>query len=436
MNSKILDVYVLDTLVGHLVDDDNKYVFTYLPDVSEEYLVSLTMPVRPESYVWTRGLFPFFMQNLPEGFQKQVIRERLGAHADVSDWGMLALTGRMPIGRVRVVPTGMPLAANDIHLDMSAVLASPDSQSILLQHLNEGVLEGISGVMPKAMHETDKATLWTDDYILKTGTEDIPGLAINEYLCLEVARRAGLDVPKTVLSDDGKVLAVARFDRREGKPVAVEDFCSLSALDPVHKYKGTIEGIAALHREYVSPENRQHSARKLYRLMLLNCAIHNGDAHLKNYTLVYTTPDDAVLAPSYDLVTTSAYPAMDDMPALSLQGRRVWWSGKQMRLLASTRMTLTASEKDEAQEAIIAAIDATMPYLVEMADRYPFFRDTGKRMAVEWESGKLDIQESAKKRAQKDKSALERLKLSDDNNNKKSSRSYVNPAGGFSHKER
>ncbi|SFN90831.1 serine/threonine-protein kinase HipA [Formivibrio citricus] len=436
MKGAVLDVYVLDTLVGHLVDDFDQYVFTYLHGVPEDYLVSLTMPVRAESYVWKRGLFPFFMQNLPEGFQKQVIRERLGPHADVSDWGMLALTGRMPIGRVRVVPAGMPLSTNDVHLDMSAVLASEDSQSVLLKHLNDGVLEGISGVMPKAMHETDKATLWTDDYILKTGTEDIPGLAINEYLCLEVARNAGLDVPKTVLSEDGKVLAVARFDRRDGQPVAVEDFCSLSALDPVHKYKGSIEEITHLHTAYVSARNRQRSARQLYRLMLLNYALHNGDAHLKNYALVYTHPDDAVLAPVYDLVTTSAYPAMDDMPALTLQGRKVWWAGKQMRLLASNRMTLTAAEKDEAQAAIIAAIDATLPLLGEMAERYPYFRETAKRMAIEWESGKLDIQENARKRLQKDKTILEKLKLSDEANPKKAPRSYANPAGGFSHKER
>jgi serine/threonine-protein kinase HipA len=436
MNGDMLDVYVLDTLIGHLVDEGNQYVFTYLPGVPAEYLVSLTMPVRAESYVWSRGLFPFFMQNLPEGFQKQAIRERLGPHADVSDWGMLALTGWMPVGRVRVVPAGMALESRDVHLDMAAVLASADSQSTLLRHLDGGVLEGISGVMPKAMHETDKATLWTEDYILKTGTEELPGLAINEYLCLEVARNAGLDVPKTRLSDDGKVLAVARFDRCDGRPVAVEDFCSLSALDPVHKYKGTIEAIAALHSEYVAPENRQRSAGQLYRLMLLNYAIHNGDAHLKNYALVYTTQDDARLAPVYDLVSTSAYPAMDDMPALSLQGRKVWWVGKQMRLLASTRLTLTAAEKDEAERAIFAAIDATMPQLAEMAERYPFFRDVGKRMAIEWASGKQDIQENAKKRAQKDKGILEALKLSDDKGSKKPSRNYANPAGGFSHKER
>ena len=77
MKGAALDVFVLDTLVGHLVDDFDRYVFTYLPGVPAEYLVSLTMPVRAESYVWKRGLFPFFMQNLPEGFQKQVIRERL-----------------------------------------------------------------------------------------------------------------------------------------------------------------------------------------------------------------------------------------------------------------------------------------------------------------------------------------------------------------------
>jgi serine/threonine-protein kinase HipA len=39
--------------------------------------------------VWQRSLFPFFQQNLPEGYKKEVIRQRLYPHADVTDWGLL-----------------------------------------------------------------------------------------------------------------------------------------------------------------------------------------------------------------------------------------------------------------------------------------------------------------------------------------------------------
>jgi serine/threonine-protein kinase HipA len=411
--TKRLDVYVLDHHVGWLSDEGDRYVFSYLPDTAAAYLVSLTMPVRAESYIWQRGLFPFFQQNLPEGYKKDVIRQKLGPHADVSDWGLLALTGKLSIGRVRVVPSGMPLTNTLQNLDMSQILASPDSQASLLNYLNEGVLEGISGVMPKVMKESDKATVWTDDFILKTGTPGIPGLAINEYLCLEVARAAGLDVPETALSDDGQVLAVARFDRRDGVRVALEDFCSIKALDPVNKYKASLEEIAKLHNEYVAPKHRQTSARQLYRMLLLNYALHNGDAHLKNFSLIYSTPDDAVMAPVYDVVTTSAYPNMDDMPALTLLGKKAWWMGKALRQFAANRLSLTQKERDEAEHAIVQAIDYILPMIVQMIEKYPFFRETGKRMMIEWASGKIDITEGAKKRLGKKTDVLEEMKLSD-----------------------
>ncbi len=414
-----LDVYVLDQHVGWLSDEGDRYVFSYLPDTPSAYLVSLTMPVRAESYVWQRGLFPFFQQNLPEGYKKEVIRQRLGPHADVSDWGLLALTGKLSIGRVRVVPSGMPLLNTVQNLDMAQILSSPDSQARLLDYLNEGVLEGISGVMPKAMKEGDKATVWTGDFILKTGVPgtdnraSLVGLAINEYLCLEVARAADLNVPETALSEDGQVLAVARFDRRDGVHIAVEDFCSIKALDPVNKYKASLEEIAQLHTEYVSPQNRQESANQLYRLLLLNYALHNGDAHLKNFALTYSSPDDAVIAPVYDVVTTSAYPNIDDMPALTLQGKKMWWMGKTLRQFASSRLSLTKREVDEAERAIVKGIDKVFPLLVQMMEKYPFFRETGKRMMLEWSCGKTDITEGAKKRIGNTKEVLEEMKLSD-----------------------
>lgn len=421
--SKLLDVYVLDRMAGVLSDQGQHYVFNYLPDTPPNYLVSLTMPVRLESYMWQRSLFPFFQQNLPEGFKKDVIRQRLGPHADVTDWGLLALTGQNVIGRVRVVPHGTTITSSLSHIEVATILASADSQSSLLRYLNEGVLEGISGVMPKVLNSSSnaKATVWTDQLILKTGTQEIPGLAINEYLCLEVARAAGLDVPQTALSDDGQVLAIERFDRQHGQQFALEDFCAIAALDPVNKYKCSLERLVDLHNEYVVSTRRQESAKQLYTLILLNYALHNGDAHLKNFALVYTHYDDAFLAPIYDVVTTSAYPHLEDKPALSLQGKKAWWMGKQLRLLGTTRLSLLARDLDEAELKIQLAIDQVTPLVSAMIERYSYFRETGKRMLVEWSAGKQDITAAAKKRVKAEATVLDDFKLSDVKTRKKKS---------------
>ena len=119
---------------------------------------------------------------------------------------------------------------------MSTLLATSGSREHLLRYLTAGIIDGVSGVMPKTL--TEKTTAALGEYIVKTGPTNYPGLAINEYLCLEVARRAGLTVPAAELSRDGQVLVVRRFDRpKSGEWLAVEDFCALKGLDPVSKLR-------------------------------------------------------------------------------------------------------------------------------------------------------------------------------------------------------
>src|SRR5258708_39948535 len=77
---------------------------------------------------------------------------------------------------------------------------------------------------------------------------------------------------------------------------------------------------------------------KLFTLMVLNCALRNGDAHLKNFGIVY---DDVLgelrLAPVYDLVTTSVYLAKDSL-ALTLNGTTHWPAAKELKKLGEIRV--------------------------------------------------------------------------------------------------
>src|ERR1700678_1703251 len=293
MASALLDVYVKERLVGLLgPTDGGAYAFNYLPGTPPEDLVSLTMPVRFESYIWRRGLPPFFLMNLPEGFQKDLVRAKLGPHAEVTDPGLLALTGSRTIGRVRVLPQGQPLTHATDQLSLSTLLATSGSREHLLRYLKSGITDGVSGVMPKTL--TERITAALGEYIVKTGPANYPGLAVNEYLCLKAARRAGLAVPAAELSRDGQVLVVRRFDRPDsGEWLAVEDFCALKGLDPVSKYAGSLEDLAKLLLTYVRGERQGENAVKLYTLLILNYAVRNADAHLKNFALTYTSPWDA-----------------------------------------------------------------------------------------------------------------------------------------------
>lgn len=393
----LLDVYVNDRRVGTLGPiGGGAYAFTYLPDVPAGDFVSLTMPVQLESYRWTRGLPPFFLMNLPEGYQKDILRTKLGPHADVTDVGLLALTGRRTIGRVRVLPKGQSLARATDDLELATLLATPDSRDHLLKYLGDTLGEGVSGVMPKTL--AMKATAIADGYLLKTGPADLPGLAINEFLCLQVARRAkGLLVPDAQLSRDGQVIAIRRFDRPDdGKCVGVEDFCALKGIDPIEKYRSSLEEVARLLTTYVTPQNAPDSALRLFKLWCLNYALRNADAHLKNYALTYTSRADVALAPVYDIVTVTAYPQFaDDVPALTLAGRKVWRVGKALQQAGAGRLSLSMNQMSQCVGDVAAAIEATAPDVREYANDYPEFREVAKRLLAAWEVGVLDLSPKA-----------------------------------------
>lgn len=441
MTPSALDVHVNDRHVGTLVQEAGNLVFTYLPDTPPECLVSLLMPVRAQSYVW-KGLHPVFLMNLPEGYKKDRIRQVLGPHADVSDLGLLALTGANSIGRIRVVPHGVRPDALHLKTDVAGLLASTDSRRNLLRLMDEDVTEGVSGVMPKRLAFPEgRATVRTDDYILKTGFDDIPWLSLNEYLCLEVARAAKLEVPQTRISDDGQVLAIGRFDSgADGGRIATEDFCALKGLDPVDKYRrGSLEDLAKLCKIYLAPEIRKDSLRRLHRLLLLNHALRNADAHLKNFSLIYSRADDARLAPVYDVVTVTIYPRYrENLPALPLRGKRVWASGKLLADYGAAWLGLDAEDLRDGVTAIRQAVEQVLPRVDAFANRFPGFRETAKQMVDAWAEGLGDIAPDARPgRSQavalRGQTALSDLREAEPLREKNP---YRNPDGAFGHKAR
>jgi serine/threonine-protein kinase HipA len=434
-----LDAYVSGTRVGVLTSTpEGLYVFTYLPETPPEKLVSLTMPVRAESYKWGRGgLHPFFQMNLPEGTKKALLQEKLGSLTAVTDFGLLALTGQRTIGRVHCVPQGQTLQTVQDDLQVATLLASPNAQELLMEHLEKGITEGVSGVMPKLLRN-DKTTTATDEYIVKTGRPDLPGLAINEYLCLSAARRCDLHVPEIELSADGNVLAIRRFDRMaDSGELAVEDFCSLQGLGPESKYSGSLENIAARLKDYVPPERFHNNATRLFKLLLLNYSIHNADAHLKNFALIYTTPDDVELAPVYDILTVTAYGEYAKaIPGLTLEGKKDWACGKSLHKFATQRLNLSSQIRAEALASVTNSLQATFPEIQAFAEKFPHFRETAKRMVDAWEIGINGIQPTASARVPPPGEVRASLGMSDPNPTSKSPNPYANPDGAFSHKAR
>jgi serine/threonine-protein kinase HipA len=75
-----LSVYVLGREVAVVESvGDFRSVLNYIANIATDDFVSLTMPVRTESYTWDDQLPPVLQMNLPEGYLRQVLQEQFGA---------------------------------------------------------------------------------------------------------------------------------------------------------------------------------------------------------------------------------------------------------------------------------------------------------------------------------------------------------------------
>lgn len=81
---------------------------------------------------------------------------------------------------------------------------------------------------------------------------------------------------------------------------------------------------------FCPPEHVPGSLAQVFATVSLSCIVGNGDAHLKNFGLLYSDPlqRDARLAPAYDIVNTTAY-IPDDVLALDLAGNKSLFASRQ-----------------------------------------------------------------------------------------------------------
>ncbi|WP_258232689.1 HipA N-terminal domain-containing protein [Pseudomonas brassicacearum] len=123
----ILDVHVSGKTVAKLYRERDEYVLKYLPGTAAADFVSLALPVREEPWRWPRDLFPFFRQNLPEGYLLGVIREEFGALLDGTGLSLLAVIGGAGVGRVTVTPEGIMLGVEMEPLEIDHLLTAENT---------------------------------------------------------------------------------------------------------------------------------------------------------------------------------------------------------------------------------------------------------------------------------------------------------------------
>jgi serine/threonine-protein kinase HipA len=199
----------------------------------------------------------------------------------------------------------------------------------------------ISGVQPKlsVIHDRKKSQLNVAErgglYILKPPTERFESLPENENLCMNIASAYGIEVPPhglLPLMDDRLVYVVKRFDRLEdGSKLQQEDFQQL--LQTNDKYTGSYERIATFIKKHSCVTGLD--LVRLFERALLFYVLGNGDAHLKNFSLLRKKEVDYQLSPAYDIVNSRlVLPGEKEDMCLSLQGKKNRLFGGDFRRLS------------------------------------------------------------------------------------------------------
>lgn len=371
-------------------------VFTYAENAQEQNAVSLTMPVRLESYTWDHGIHPIFEMNLPEGaLRDELVRRFSKAVRGFDDFAMLAIVGPYQLGRVGIANAQ---DSNDRppETSLADLLVHDGAQGLFDDLLHTyGQYSGVSGVQPKVLVR-DNAT--TVDRLTHRGAthlvksfrpEEYPELAANEYFCMRAALHCGLEVPKFELSEHGKFLVVERFDLYDKGYLGFEDFCVLNAWPSKAKYDGSYEGAAKQIKEFVSPPLLNQALESFFKIVALSSGLKNGDAHLKNFGVLYehcALDAQIRLAPAYDIVTTSVYIKSDSM-ALLLGGSKAWPKYKMLMRFGRSACNLTEGRCNELLQQVAHGMDVAMGEMTDYIKVHRAFAEVGEAMLEQWTSG-------------------------------------------------
>lgn len=379
--------------------------FLYQPGAPVGRAISVTMPVRLPSWDVEYGLPPIFEMNLPEG----VLRERLRlafakATGTFDEFGLLSVVGRSQVGRIRYTGEKERLSEDVPFQSIDEILEKRRGGELFRYLLEKfATFSGVSGVQPKVMVRDEAASVplgksrhrLSESYrgathIVKFWEEnEFPQLAANEYFCLRAAENCGLEVPRYRLAEDALALVIDRFDLRpDGTYRGVEDFCVLNARRTDQKYSGSYEtSILKRFTQFANSPHVGEDLERLFTLIAVNCALRNGDAHLKNFAIIYEDVEgEARLAPIYDLMCTSVYLPKDSM-ALTLNGSTRWATARDLQRLGETRLGATPARVRQILERIADAISSASEELRDYLKQHSEFEEVGKGMLQEWEHG-------------------------------------------------
>jgi len=324
----MLKIFANKKFSGVLEYDEEKreFIFNYENDSP----LSLIMPYRFKSYVSKYNLHPVFDMNIPEGYLFLLLKNMLiKKYGKINDFIILKHLSDTIDGYL-TYKNNIEENKNTI-FDLEEILKSKEQDLFSKLVYDFFSKSAISGVQPKVLVPLkDRVTLSIKEYIIKSFSDEFPHLAENEYFCMKATAYAGIKTPKFWLSENKKLFVIEKFTyiKNNNEYYGFEEFCGLFGFTREGKYNGSYEKITkAISR--ISTDNEK-DLKDFFKMIVMSYLLKNGDAHLKNFGILYTSDfKTRFLAPAYDVVNTVIY-MPNDKPALSLFGKKIWFNKKKL----------------------------------------------------------------------------------------------------------
>ncbi len=192
----------------------------------------------------------------------------------------------------------------------------------------------ISGVQDKIALKIQNnklvPTIKNSQYLLKPIPimeygELLEDVATNEHFTMQLSKQVYKIQTATngmIQFSDGELAYITkRFDRVNNHKIKQEDFASLAQKSELkdgknYKYDYSYEQIAMLIKKFLPTYKLE--LIKFFKQILFNYLIGNGDAHIKNFSVIQRETNDYTLSPSYDLLSSSMHIPNESRTALEL----------------------------------------------------------------------------------------------------------------------
>ena len=373
----MVDIYLKDTPIATFTQSKRSYLIDY-HNLEIQNSISLSLPNSKKFYTYEYRFPPYFETFLPEGYLYEIFKNLLTKEYGYID-DYLIFSKLAPNIQSRVSFKSDFSKLDFDFLDIANIVENDSTDTfkkLLDTFLNKNA---ISGVQPKTVALLkSKETLHIKEYIIKTWGEEYPHLAENEYFCLKACQKAGIEIPKITLSKNKKFLIVENFIFKEGQTLGFEEILSLQDKNRNNKYDGSYEQVAKSIYQFTT--HKKESLTTYYKIVVMNYLLKNGDAHLKNFGLLFHDDFSHIwLSPAYDVVNTTSY-IYQDKPALMMHGKKVWFDKESLVSFGIKHCLLTQKEADTFYEECVVALKESIAdiesYIAENLD----FKTIGTRM--------------------------------------------------------